>query len=567
MVLCACGKAKDPPPQARVDAIDADPAVGVHSDGGYVTSDACAGCHEATHASWYRSFHRTMTQAPSAASILGRFDGEPLDAKGRYRAFVRDGRHFVAQPVAGGRVVSKPVALVTGSHHMQVYWVEGQREALEAFAFAYLLPEQRWVPNEWTLLRPPARADARAGDRVEAVYTWNRVCVKCHAVDGNPGFDAAAGHVESTVAELGIACEACHGPGAAHVAKQRALAARGVTPPDDGAGDETIVDPREDGAAAASQVCAQCHSISVFHDDDAWVAHGRDAPPPAPVSAWGRVIRHPVREHGPWIDALLDTDPDFFPQRYWNDGEVRVSGREYNGMLESPCAASDDFGCTTCHRMHESEVEVDGRPWTDGQLKQGILADAACARCHEDIAAEPSAHTHHAPNSTGSACSNCHMPHTTYGLLGAMRSHTVTSPRVDVSQTTGRPIACNLCHLDRSLRWTADVLTRWYGQPPRVDAPDDGPAAARWMVAGDAGQRALLAWHLGWAPALAASSAPWAAALLDAAVREDPYPAVRLIAERARRAHPADAPAHGLDARWLDRLRSAQDLRPVRLAE
>lgn len=572
LLLLAC-KSEAPKPAAATPAATPAPAVGLHEAGGYVGSAACAECHEATHASWHRSFHRTMTQRPTPQSVLGRFDGAALDDKGRYRAQRREDRFFVTQPEAGGGDREREVELITGSHHMQVYWVRGAEGTLEAFAFAFLLPEQRWVPNEWTLLRPPASQDALRGEPIEAVYTWNRVCVKCHAVDGTPGFDVSQNTVETTVAELGIACEACHGPAATHVETWRARPRGSERSLED---DPTILDPREGGAAAASQICAQCHSISVFHDDAAWVAHGRDAPPPAPVSEWGRVVRHPLREHGAWTDALLDADPDFFAQRYWSDGEVRVSGREFNGQLESPCAVSKDFGCTTCHRMHESEIQVDGQPWRDGQLKEGAAEGATCGRCHEAIAASPATHSKHA-GVPGPTCLDCHMPRTTYGLLGAIRSHTITSPSVDAAVMTGRPLACNLCHLDQTLAWSGMALEREFGLacPPEVCAIDcsessvaEGkpgcvPAIAEWLLAGDAGQRALAAWHLGWEPARAASSVSWAEVLLDGLVEGDPYPAVRLVAERARRA----LGRSGLDPTWAPSVRSRRDDRDVRLAE
>ncbi|MGH1349069.1 MAG: multiheme c-type cytochrome [Nannocystales bacterium] len=572
LLLCACRSDSPKKTAPQPEVVQAD-AVGLHDDGGYIGSTRCAECHEPTHASWHRSFHRTMTQRPSSGAVLGRFDGAALDEAGRYRAIRRGDRFFVTQPGADGGVVERKVELITGSHHMQVYWVRATQETLEAFAFAFLLPEQRWVPNEWTLLRPPAEQDASRGEAIEAVYTWNRVCVKCHAVDGAPGFDAEAGAVNTTVAELGIACEACHGPGREHA---EAWKNRKPDPEHPLEGDPTILDPREGGAAAASQVCAQCHSISVFHDDAAWVAHGRDAPPPAPVSAWGRVVRHPLREHGTWTDALLDADPDFFSQRYWSDGEVRVSGREFNGQLESPCAVSKDFGCTSCHRMHESEVQVDGRVWSDGQLKEGAAEGVACGRCHQDIAADPTRHSKHSA-AAGPTCLDCHMPRTTYGLLGAIRSHTVTSPSVDASLGTGRPLACNLCHLNQTLTWSAVALKRDFGvgcmsegcaidcSESSVEAGVPGcvPAIAEWLLAGDAGQRALAAWHLGWGPAEATASVPWGAVLLDGLVEGDPYPAVRLVAERARRVLGPSGPAPA----WASVVRSRRDDREVRLAE
>lgn len=557
LLTLSCG-GEDPPALPAPAPKPPTPAVGLHASGGYVGSEACATCHEATHASWHRSYHRTMTQRPTAEAILGRFDGAALDRAGHYRASRRGDAFVVTQPGEHGGLEEKPVELVTGSHHMQVYWVRSARGVLEAYAFAFLLPEQRWVPNEWTLLRPPATADALAGDRVDAVYTWNRVCVKCHVVDGVPGFDPASGEVSTTVAELGIACESCHGPGETHVQHWRGRTPDADALPHD---DPTILDPREGGAARASQVCAQCHAISVFHDDASWVAGGRDDPPPAPITAWGRIIRHPLREHGAWTDALLDADPDFFAQRYWSDGEVRVSGREYNGLIESPCAVSPDFGCTTCHRMHQSSALVDGAPWQDDQLRAGARDGDTCARCHQAIAADPPRHAKHSPKDA--TCLDCHMPRTTYGLLGAIRSHTITVPNVEDTVVTGRPLACNLCHLDRTLGWSAQVLARDYHQtiPGSLGSDEEGevPAAARWLIAGDAGQRALAAWHLG----AAGTKAPaWAASTLDVVAASDPYPAVRLIAQRAR-----ERIAVGGVPAWLGALRSLRDDREVRLAE
>ena len=62
-------------------------------------------------------------------------------------------------------------------------------------------------------------------------------------------------------------------------------------------------------------------------------------------------------------------------------------------------------------------------------------------------------------------------------------------------------------------------------------------AAALWVLQGDAGQRALLAWHMGWAPARQASGERWLAPYLGQLL-EDPYSTVRYIARRSLRALP-----------------------------
>jgi predicted CXXCH cytochrome family protein len=211
---------------------------------------------------------------------------------------------------------------------------------------------------------------------------------------------------------------------------------------------------------------------------------------------------------------------------------VRVSGRDYNGLLESPCYKGGQFSCLSCHSLHRSDP--------DQQLARNRSGDGACTQCHSEFTDESKrlAHTRHSANSSGSECYNCHMPRTTYGVLKAIRSHQVSSPRVGDQLATGRPNACNLCHLDKTLAWTAEHLTRWFGQPaPSLSAIETNVAdGLRLALSGDAGQRALLAWHLGWEPARQASAGPsWIPPVL-AQLLDDPYAAVRCIAARSLKA-------------------------------
>jgi len=160
----------------------------------------------------------------------------------------------------------------------------------------------------------------------------------------------------------------------------------------------------------------------------------------------------------------------------------------------------------------------------------------ACLQCHDKFLANPTAHTRHRGDSSGSACYNCHMPYTTYGLLKTIRSHTVSSPSVAESIESGRPNACNLCHLDKTLAWTGDALARWYGRP-RVEAPlgdDDRTIAASllWLLRGDAGQRAIAAQAMGWEPP-GASRAQTGWRPISRRSLTIPYDAVRFIASRS----------------------------------
>ena len=129
---------------------------------------------------------------------------------------------------------------------------------------------------------------------------------------------------------------------------------------------------------------------------------------------------------------------------------------------------------------------------------------------------------------------NCHMPHTTYGLFSAMRSHRIDSPSVRVSVETGRPNACNLCHLDETLAWSGRYLNEWYGTPLVELGEDERSIAASvlWTLTGDAATRAILAWHLGWKEAVAVSGGSWTAVYL-AQLLTDTYSATRQVAYRS----------------------------------
>jgi hypothetical protein len=131
------------------------------------------------------------------------------------------------------------------------------------------------------------------------------------------------------------------------------------------------------------------------------------------------------------------------------------------------------------------------------------------------------------------------MPYTTYGLLKTIRSHQISNPSVKATLDTGRPNACNLCHLDKTLAWTAEYLERWYRTPPPPLSDDERRVAASvlTLLKGDAGQRAIVAQSMGWESAKQASGAGWMAPYL-ALLQKDPYDAVRHIAARSLRTLP-----------------------------
>jgi cytochrome c552 len=522
---------------------------------GYGSSNACARCHPDHYATWSRSFHSTMTQIATPDRVVASFAGSRVDQVPGRPMFLRErGRELWAEfddPDWNGTGGAPPridrrVVLTTGSHNQQIYWyATGHDRLLGQLPAIQLVSERRWIPRRSAVMHPST----------DAMYSetgaWNGVCVACHTTDGRPQFDTpfgsrpmAAQHIDTTAVEFGIACEACHGPSDHHARQNRSPLRRYALHLTEG-GDDTTTQPMRLDPKRSSQVCGQCHSFWEFYDrtgERRANTHGLPYRPGDDLTAT-RFIVQPTRNlESPTMKALLQDDPRFVSDVFWSDGMVRATGREYNGLIESPCYRNATepqrtMTCFSCHTMHQTSD--DRRPldeWADDQLSPRGVGDEACLQCHASYRANVSAHTKHRAGSTGSSCYNCHMPYTTYGLLKTIRSHQISSPSVKATVDTGRPNACNLCHLDRTLAWTSGYLAQWYGAASVPLSADDRTIAASivTLLKGDAGQRAIVAQSLGWPTAQRASGGNWMAPYL-ALLLTDSYDAVRYIAGRSLR--------------------------------
>lgn len=510
---------------------------------GYVSSRTCRSCHPQEHASWHGSFHRRMTELVTPEAVVADFDNVELqDDDHRYR-LSRHGDEFwveieplaTAPETAPEPAVRKQLILRTGMHHQQVFWYSAEdHRNLSQLPFVWVVEAKRWAPFASVFLAPPAENHGGEAGK------WNANCSGCHStMPRSRTLPPYAG--DTIVAEFGISCEACHGPGERHVDQHRQPQSRYALHLS-AEGDPTIVNPARLDHRRSAEVCGQCHGLSVLFakDKESWNEAGTRYRPGQELTD-SRIVLGAGQPVEAEVNAgLLAEDRNYFRNRQWSDGMVRLSGREYAGLLKTACFQHGQMSCLSCHRMHPQPE--DPRPlaeWANDQLDYRAERNQACLQCHETMRDNVPAHTHHAAGSAGSLCYNCHMPHTSYGLMKAIRSHTIDSPRVAATLATGRPNACNLCHLDRTLGWTADQLSQWYGQPrPRLAAEQEELSEGVLMLLrGDAGQRALLAWSMGWPAAQQAAGDDWLAPYL-AQLLVDPYPTVRYIAARSLRGLP-----------------------------
>ncbi len=504
----------------------------------YVGSAACAGCHVAEHAAWSGSHHALAMQRADTKTVLGDFGDKTFTHFGVTTRFRKDGEKLVVHTEgADGKPADFDVRYTFGVAPLQQYLLAGPGGGLQAFTVAWDPGRRRWFslyPDERI---PPGDALHWTG----RYQSWNAMCADCHSTGLVKGYDPNADRWATRYAEVSVGCEACHGPGSAHVAWAESGGAA--------AGDERasglVVDLAGIDARRAVESCAPCHSRrSRLGDDPSW--QGR---------------------------RFLD---DFRPATlreglYHADGQIDGEVYEYGSFVQSRMYARG-VRCSDCHEPHGGSLRAQG--------------DALCLTCHSETpdARFPTLrakrydareHHFHPPQSDGARCTSCHMPEKAYMVIDPRRDHSLRIPRPDLSETLGTPNACNGCHTDRPPKWASAAVARWYG-PGRRREPHFGEAlhAAR-SGSADAPVRlrALLADSD--APAiarasalelLAPSDAESLAAVGDAA--RDPDAMVRFGAARALERAPAEprvAIASGLlaDPVRAVRIEAARVLAPL----
>ena len=268
-----------------------------------------------------------MTQLASPRTVATPLDGTAVSTgNGQYRFSVENDEIWVEfrDPDAPGRAGSRPwirrrIVMTTGSHHFQAYWYEAGEfdRSLRILDAAYVIDTDRWMYIGSVFLKPPDPMPGVSG-------LWNASCILCHTTRGNPGLVPGEGF-DSDAVEFGIACESCHGPGEAHVEAHRSPASRYAFHWGDET-DQTIVNPKRLDPGRQSLVCGQCHAVFDPKSDadfTAWKTNG------SPFRAGDAEL--PLR------DVSFEGE-----QYFWPDGLVRVTGREYNDLMVSPCFTHGD---------------------------------------------------------------------------------------------------------------------------------------------------------------------------------------------------------------------------------
>jgi predicted CXXCH cytochrome family protein len=542
-------------------------------------SESCAKCHADHYESWHRSYHRTMTREATPEYVKGDFQDAVHEYRGVVSRMTRTGDTFemhTADPAwaaeAAKGASGKPVAHATfkvdrlvGSHWLQECLHRQANGRYIRLPVLYHIGEKRWIHTNGAFLAPDTE-DFWEKCRSTA---WNETCLFCHNTGPkkNPvrGARGQPTGYASEVAELGISCEACHGPGGEHVERNQNPAHR-FDIQLSGSGDASIVNPLRLTVQRRDEICGRCHGALVPKAEMWDAATVRDPFIPGfDLNRFNTVFSSEIEQR-----TLARGDPRPSPPpkpgptdgRFWGDGTPLTTALEYNAMTLSACyqQAKGNLSCLSCHEMHGQDP--------NHMLKPGMRTNEACYQCHSTYRETLVEHTNHPADSAGSLCYNCHMPHQVYSLMATHRSHRIENPTLAGSLDTGKPHACNLCHLDKSLGWTRDQLARWptaAKRPARALTPDEDKVAASilWLAEGDARTRVVVAGALVNPDAQAAAGTDWYGAFLTRLLEHERYPAVRYLGHKALKSVHGEAGAGPFDflARDADRTLQLRTLR------
>lgn len=521
----------------------------------YVTAAQCARCHPDHAASFRRTFHRTMTQRADPQSVQGNFEGATLDYFGVRATMTREGAaHVIAYQLPGQEPQRFVVEKTVGSRRYQQYLAR-RGDQLLRLPLAWHNEEQRWFHMNGAFLTPDPALPLQQVDFERHVTRWNDNCVFCHNVAPNPGLTESGTRqrFQTEVAELGIACEACHGPGAAHE-RANTSPLRRYALHLSGKADPSIVNPARLSPERSLDVCGRCHGQRITDDLDTFLRAGDPFVPGDDLALYSAPL---------WRDTTLHGE-QAFQARFWPDGTPRLTAYEYQGVLQSACAQRGELTCLSCHGMHEGDPRGQIRPFFTGgpegarRRRQGA---AMCTQCHDELTSIPAqrAHAHHEDVALP-GCADCHMPRVVYGVLDVHPSHRIERPDPARDASAGRPDACTLCHVAKTRRWASEQRDRLWPrqQTPAQPAPSALSEVETQLFAGDPIERALAAY------ALRSSTVPQRArhsALLLDVLESDPYPAVRHLALRSLASLGTTVPGFTPEDTPAQRSRTLQALR------
>ncbi len=381
----------------------------------YAGSESCRACHADQFGKWAGSHHGLAERKPDAKWDDKAFVPAKTFQHGTQstEAAKRDADYVLTALGFGNKPGIYKVERVIGHDPLRQYLVDGGNGRLHAMEACFDPLKGDWFnvygnedrkPGEW-------------GHWTGRGMVWNQMCATCHNTRVRKNYDAAKDSYRTSMTELTVSCESCHGPMKAHNEWQHAHPG-------------TKGDPTAKKWTRDQQIdnCAGCHARR------------------------GEVTGDFVPGESFWDHynlTIVDQTDIYYP-----DGQIRDEDYEF-ASFHSSRMHNAGVRCMDCHDMHSMKTILPGN-----QL---------CMRCHTQggfpnaPVIAPEAHSFHGTESTGNQCVNCHMPQTVYMQRHPRHDHGFTIPDPLLTKQFNIPNACNKCHTDKTTDWALEATQKWWG--------------------------------------------------------------------------------------------------------
>jgi len=401
---------------------------------------SCIECHQKEYRLWKGSDHDKAMSVASDSTVLGAFNNAVFTFNGKTSKFYkRGGKFFVFTEGTGGKMTEYEITHTFGVRPLQQYLIPFENGKFQCLPIAWNTIEKKWFQMAAMVYTPE---DLKPGNWLywtNQAQNWNSMCAECHSTNLQKNFDLVTKSYKTTWSDININCEACHGPGSAHI--EWARLPELARPQDNNTG--LIVKTSKITSRQYVESCSPCH---------------------ARKSTLG------TYDHA-HTDFLSNAIPQL-PLRpyYFIDGQFLDEDYEYGSFTQSKMYMKD-VRCGDCHDPHS--------------LKRKFEGNALCTQCHR--ADEYDTFDHHMHKSRGETgtsfvnkqgqklgpgdgnlCRDCHMPGRFYMGIDRRYDHSMRIPRPDLSIQLGTPNACTHCHDDKTDQWALQYANKWYGEKKKA---------------------------------------------------------------------------------------------------
>jgi len=411
-------------------------AVETNAFAAYAGSESCRDCHRADYDLWAKSNHALAERLLQTNSDKVAFTPSRtiLHAGQTNTVRIQNGAHQIVTLGLESNLQPYRVERVIGREPLVQFMTPFPGGRYQVHEASYDPKSNQWFYVYGDDIRNPGEYGHWTGRGMN----WNSFCAACHNTRLKKNYDATTDSYHTTMAEMGVGCEACHGPLKTHVDWQSAHPKT------------TLQDPTVTKLQPLRLIglCGSCHSRATdltenFQPGDSFYDH--------------------------YSLEILDSSKRWYP-----DGQIKDEDYEFVSFISSKMYQAG-VTCLDCHNPHSAKNTLSGND--------------LCMRCHKGGYPKASIiniaeHTHHKLTDHGSDCVGCHMPVTVYMQRHPRRDHGYTIPDPLLTKELHIPNACNRCHTDQTTDWAVQYTGQWYGT--NMNRPTR--ERARWIVAAENGE-------------------------------------------------------------------------------